>query len=46
MHAREVTKLKTRLQEVKEESTRRHEESAHKMEEMRKIIEELTRAAR
>ncbi|KAA0053216.1 CACTA en-spm transposon protein [Cucumis melo var. makuwa] len=52
-HVREVNELKTRLEVVEEESNRKHKESARlieaqarHMEEMRKMIEELSRTLR
>ncbi|KAA0054945.1 CACTA en-spm transposon protein [Cucumis melo var. makuwa] len=52
-HAREVNELKTHLEVVEEYSNKKHEESAHlieaqsrHMEEMRKMIEELSRTSR
>ncbi|KAA0054453.1 CACTA en-spm transposon protein [Cucumis melo var. makuwa] len=52
-HAREVNELKTHFEVVEEESNRKHEESACLieaqalwMEEMRKMIEDLSRASR
>ncbi|TYK10627.1 uncharacterized protein E5676_scaffold315G001070 [Cucumis melo var. makuwa] len=52
-HAREVNELKIHLEVVEEESNRKHEKSirliqaqARQMEEMRKMIEDLSRASR
>ena len=42
MHAKEVTELKTHLQKVEEECRQRHEENAWQVEEMKKMVEELT----
>ena len=46
MHAKKIIVLKACLQKVVEESNRKLEKNARQMEEMRKMIQELTWALR